>query len=459
MEFQRWKTNFSAEVCLKTADPQVTMLSIKEVEIAKSMDELMTSRSIVAKDFPDEEDSQHACTLPKKSKCQRAACSKTRPILTRKTNCVHDLRVFPCNWSLWSSTRTRRIVHYEFAEWRVPRFRCTMGSCTTNSRRNAFGRDPGRIIQVKITEFFSTSNCDGLVWSRSCTKQWRTKLSTIKNCCETSNWSNDENSKLQGPERCCGTRISYQGSKRKQSLRWEEKCESFFNGGHMDNVPKETIVVTEVGDEKGDRLLPHPIQRQNRLTARNKNPHRDQAINRKTRKTKMKFHADSNSVKKKSVMWILASSHVSELQVWKGCVRGDKCHFRHVEAEGKPNKKSKKGGAKGSVAILKESIQLGCVSPNFNPRKSIPREPGKLAVKHSAKFSKGTWHQIRTRERKGPSRGVTQKWTPHDRSPCAPKCGERSHEETLIQERCARKAAWDFAKNIHKLKNSDKATF
>ena len=47
MEFQRWKTNFRAEVCLKTVDPQVTMLSIKEVEIAKSMHELMTSRSIV----------------------------------------------------------------------------------------------------------------------------------------------------------------------------------------------------------------------------------------------------------------------------------------------------------------------------------------------------------------------------------------------------------------------------
>ena len=64
----------------------------------------------------------------KKSKCQRAACSKTRLILTRKTNCVHDLRVFPCNRSLWSSTRTRRLVHYEFAEWGRPRFRCTVGS-------------------------------------------------------------------------------------------------------------------------------------------------------------------------------------------------------------------------------------------------------------------------------------------------------------------------------------------
>ena len=76
-----------------------------------------------------------------------------------------------------------------------------------------------------------------------------------------------------------------------------------------------------------------------------------------------------------------------------------------------------------------------------------------------SKFSKGTWHQIKIRERKGPSRGIIQKCAPHGRSPCAPKFGERSHEETLHQERCARKAAWDLTKNIYMLKNSDKATF
>ena len=88
-------------------------------------------------------------------------------------------------------------------------------------------------------------------------------------------------------------------------------------------------------------------------------------------------------------MYILASSRVSE----KGCIDGDKFHFRHVEAEGKPNKKSKKGGAKGSVAILKESIELGCVSQDSYPRKSILREPRKLGSKDTCKFSKGTWHQ------------------------------------------------------------------
>ena len=47
----------------------------------------------------------------------------------------------------------------------------------------------------------------------------------------------------------------------------------------------------------------------------------------------------------------------------KGCVHGDNGHFRHVDADGKPNQKSKKGGVKGSVAIVTEFYTLGlCIS-------------------------------------------------------------------------------------------------
>ena len=46
MEFQCWKLNIRTEACMRTADPQVTMQWIKEDEIAKSIDELVTSRSI-----------------------------------------------------------------------------------------------------------------------------------------------------------------------------------------------------------------------------------------------------------------------------------------------------------------------------------------------------------------------------------------------------------------------------
>ena len=47
----------------------------------------------------------------------------------------------------------------------------------------------------------------------------------------------------------------------------------------------------------------------------------------------------------------------------------------------------------------------------------------------------------------------------HERSLWAPRIEERSQEETLHQERCARRVAWELAKHIHKLKNADKTTY
>ena len=54
MEFRSWQVNFKTEVCLRTAGPQITKHWIKEVEIAKSIGELVSSHSIVERtDFPD----------------------------------------------------------------------------------------------------------------------------------------------------------------------------------------------------------------------------------------------------------------------------------------------------------------------------------------------------------------------------------------------------------------------
>ena len=49
MEFQSWKVNFKTEVCSRTAHLHLTMHWIKKVGIAKSIDELMTSRSIAGR--------------------------------------------------------------------------------------------------------------------------------------------------------------------------------------------------------------------------------------------------------------------------------------------------------------------------------------------------------------------------------------------------------------------------
>ena len=105
MEFQSWKDNFKTEVCSKTADPQLTMLWIKEVEIAKSIDELMTSRSIVGRrDFThyDMLDAMIASGLKSFSTSistsEKEQESKSSAL--KNTTDKADLRAFSCNWSL-----------------------------------------------------------------------------------------------------------------------------------------------------------------------------------------------------------------------------------------------------------------------------------------------------------------------------------------------------------------------
>ena len=120
--------------------------------------------------------------------------------------------------------------------------------------------------------------------------------------------------------------------------------------------------------------------------------------------------------------------------------------FRHTEAGGQPSKKSKKGGAEGSVALLKETIHLGCASHDAPQRKSVLRESGKLGSNHTVKFSKATTRPVKT-------------WEKKTRNPWAPQFEERTQDETLKQEQCARKAAWNLVKDVYKLKNESQNTF
>ena len=87
-----------------------------------------------------------------------------------------------------------------------------------------------------------------------------------------------------------------------------------------------------------------------------------------------------------------------------GCKYGDKCKLLHIEAGGQPSKKPKKGGAQGSVALLKETIQLDCVSQDHVHRKSILRENGNWGSNHTVKFSKTTMRHAKFRK-EGPIAG------------------------------------------------------
>ena len=256
MEFQSWKVNFMTEVCPKTAHPHLTIQWIKEIEMAKSIDERLTSRSIVERtDFPDydmldamiasalKKASQHARSLPKKSKWRRAARSKRRPILTRKTDCLHDLWAFSCNQCSWSGARCIRFVQYTLAERRRPRLRRSTGSSSISSQRNSHRDGPGRIVQVKIAGFCSASDCIVFVRPRNFRNNGQVSYSRLKTSVRL------HNDQLM---RTRNFRVRYEVVEREQwpRVRKERKSmlkgkgENAFSGNQRDNVRKETHVVS-----------------------------------------------------------------------------------------------------------------------------------------------------------------------------------------------------------------------
>ena len=86
MEFQSWKDNCKTAVCSKSAVPHTTVHQIREVEKAKSIDELMTSRSFVVRtDFTDYDmlDTMFASTVKK---------LLTTHVHFRKRVCVEEQR-------------------------------------------------------------------------------------------------------------------------------------------------------------------------------------------------------------------------------------------------------------------------------------------------------------------------------------------------------------------------------
>ena len=55
-EFQSSIVNFRTEVCAKAKKPTLALQWVKEIEAAKSLDDLITPKSITGKDFPDYEE-------------------------------------------------------------------------------------------------------------------------------------------------------------------------------------------------------------------------------------------------------------------------------------------------------------------------------------------------------------------------------------------------------------------
>ena len=240
MEFQCWKVNIRTEVCLRTADPQITMHWIKGVEIAMSI--LRTSDIAIdcgATWFPwlryawcddcvcIEKASQHAGTLRKTVSVEQQRAQKHDRFLPRKTKLrTWSTSIFHATGAYEAVQELSDLFTFSLQNDDVQDFDVRWDQALLSVNEMPSDVILEGLYKSKVTEFCSASDCVGFVRSRNGARQWA-ELSTVENSCKTSHSSDDENSKLQGLERCCGKRISHQESKRKESLRWEESGRVF----------------------------------------------------------------------------------------------------------------------------------------------------------------------------------------------------------------------------------------
>ena len=160
---------------------------------------------------------------------------------------------------------------------------------------------------VKITGLCSASDRLGFVRSRNRSQQWADKLFTIEDVCKTTCRSDDENSKLQSPDRSCGKRSSHQDSKRKESLRWGESDRVFYwkaygpcSKGDSCSFSYDKIAPDNSGGgqrRRGRSSSPAPNSKA-KTDEGGENLEQHQATERKTLQTKgAKFRAATESIK------------------------------------------------------------------------------------------------------------------------------------------------------------------
>ena len=231
----------------------------------------------------------------------------------------------------------------------------------------------------------------------------------------------------------CGKEQQPRASKEEKPV-WRGKWDNAVSGTQLDNVRKETHVISvmverletdAIRDEK--RTIVFFLHQKRRHRSTKRNPQEVQASGEKVLlEQEAELGGDTSQGESVRIRRVFCGT----LRVSITSLNRDAHVVTSVDSTlrltGSPVKKSKITGGKGSVASLQESFPLGCVSQDSHPRKSMQRKEGNLGSDHAVSFSKGTWHHMNIRQRKGPSPDDIQKCELHERKPCAPRCEERT---------------------------------
>ena len=211
LEFPSWKVNFKTEVCATSVFPQITMHWIKEVEIGKSTDDLLTSQSITRRrGFTEYEmlDARIASSLKKilTSVHFRMEVSVEEQRAQKDDRFLRGRQIAYMIYEYFRATVACEAVQ-GLSDLLRSRFRHKTGPSSISSKWNAYGNGPGRFVQVKITTIQNTipealrkccrwigtlwflqeieSTCHEAWWSEQRTS-WRSELGSIVSLSEMS---------------------------------------------------------------------------------------------------------------------------------------------------------------------------------------------------------------------------------------------------------------------------------
>ena len=103
------------------------------------------------------------------------------PFLSRKTDCLLDLRSLPGHWEPWFCRKLRRPIHYCSSKWRFSGIRIEMGRDFIVNDEHPTWSHLGRIVQIKNTRVWKTQDRIGIVWLGDSSEEVGTWLSQTEN--------------------------------------------------------------------------------------------------------------------------------------------------------------------------------------------------------------------------------------------------------------------------------------
>ena len=181
-------------------------------------------------------------------------------------------------------------------------------------------------------------------------------------------------------ERNCGTRSSHQESKRKESLR-RGKWESVFSGNTHGQCSEGDSRSFSHEQASGNRGGGQRRRGQSSSPAPNSKAKTDEGRGKPSKESGNK--EESSSVKRSKSPCRFRICKNPSCKFWHPpvCQKYKSKKDANMATNAISDMMRQKEGAKGLVAILKESTQMGCVSQDSHPRKSTPRAKRKIGIK------------------------------------------------------------------------------